>query len=88
MALLEARYDEAASHHARAVHDNPRFGVLYFNQAIALALAGRLEEARPIVGRGLELQPDFRTRVYAESGVASELIVKITKGARLLGLPD
>ena len=88
VALLEARYDEAASHYARAVHGNPRFGVLHFNQAIALALAGRLEEARPIVGRGLELQPDFRTRVYAESGVASELIVKITKGARLLGLPD
>jgi tetratricopeptide (TPR) repeat protein len=88
VALLEARYDEAASHYARAVHGNPRFGVLHFNQAIALALAGRLEEARPIVRRGLELQPDFRTRVYAESGVAPELIIKVTKGARLLGLPD
>jgi len=27
-------------------------------------------------------------RVYAESGVAPELIVKVMKGARLLGLPD
>jgi adenylate cyclase len=88
VALLEARYDEAASHHARAVHGNPRFGVLYFNQAIALALAGRLGEAMPIVRQGLELQPEFRIRVYAESGVAPELIIKITEGARLLGLSD
>jgi len=88
VALLEARYDQAASHYARAVHGSPRFGVLYFNQAIALALAGRLQEATPIVRRGLELQPDFRTRVYAESGVTPELIVKVMTGARLLGLPD
>jgi tetratricopeptide (TPR) repeat protein len=88
VALLEARYDEAASHHARAVQGNPHFGVLYFNQAVSLALAGRLNEARPIVRRGLELQPGFQTRIYAESGVAPELIAKVTAGARLLGLPE
>ena len=88
VAFLEARYDEAASHHARAVQGSPRFGVLYFNQAMALALAGRLEEASPIVRRGLELQPDFRTRVYAESAIAPEFMVKIAQGAQLLGLPE
>jgi adenylate cyclase len=62
--------------------------VLYFNQAVALALAGRLEDARPIIRKGLELQPNFRTRVYAESGIAPELIAKVTEGARLLGLPE
>jgi TolB-like protein/class 3 adenylate cyclase/Tfp pilus assembly protein PilF len=88
VALLDARYDEAASHHARAVQGNPHFGVLYFNQAVSLALAGRLNEARPIVRQGLELQPGFRTRIYAESGVAPELIAKVAEGARLLGLPE
>jgi TolB-like protein/class 3 adenylate cyclase/Tfp pilus assembly protein PilF len=88
VAFLETRYEEAASHHARAVQGNPHFGVLYFNQALALALAGRLNEARPIVRQGFELQPDFRTRIYAESGVVPELIAKVAEGARLLGLPE
>jgi adenylate cyclase len=88
VSFLEGRYDEAASHHARAVHASPRFGVLYFNQAMALALAGRLEEARPIVRQALALQPDFRTRVYAESGMTPEFLAKIAEGARALGLPE
>jgi adenylate cyclase len=88
VALLESRCDDAALHYGNAVYRNPSFGVLYFNQAIALALADRLEEAAPIVRRGFELQPDFRTRIYAESGLAAELIAKIKTGASLLGLPD
>jgi tetratricopeptide (TPR) repeat protein len=49
VAFHEARYDEAASHYARAVQANPRFRLYYFLQAAALALARRAEEARPIV---------------------------------------
>ena len=49
VAVVERHYDEAASHYAKAVQANPRFSVAYFCQAIALALAGRVEEAGPIV---------------------------------------
>jgi tetratricopeptide (TPR) repeat protein len=49
VAVVEGRYDEAASQYAKAVQANPRFSVAYFCQAIALALAGRVEEAGPIV---------------------------------------
>jgi adenylate cyclase len=84
----EARDDEALSHYAKAVQANPRFSLLYFVQAINLALAGRVEEARPIVRQGLELQPDFRTGMIAEFGVAQEWMNKLTEGARKLGLPD
>lgn len=52
VAFSDGRYDEAASRSAKAVQNNPRFGFLYFYQAIALALAGRVEEARPIVEKG------------------------------------
>jgi tetratricopeptide (TPR) repeat protein len=51
--LQEAGYNESASHFAKAVQANPHLSHLYFNQAVALALAGRLEEARPIAQRGL-----------------------------------
>ena len=62
-AVQETRYDEAASHFAKAVQANPRFSTLHFFQAASLALAGRKEEALPIAQRLLELEPAFRLRV-------------------------
>ena len=70
-ALHEARYNEAASHFAKAVQANPRMSYLYFLQADALALAGRLEEARSIARRGLELFPGYRTGLHAAFGLAA-----------------
>ena len=52
VAFQEARYDEAASHYAKAVQANAHFSTLYFCHATALALAGRVEEARPIIRKG------------------------------------
>jgi adenylate cyclase len=51
------------------VQNNPRFSFLYFLQAAALALAGRVEEARPIVGQGLELEPAARFSEVLEHAV-------------------
>ena len=67
---------------------NPRFGTLYFTQAIALALAGCVEEAKPIVRQGLELEPGFRARVVAELGFDPTIADKFAEGARLLALPE
>ena len=87
-AIQEARYDEAASHYAKAVQANSSFIAPYFSQAIAIALAGRVEEARPLVGRALELEPGFRIRVFFEVGLAPEIADKLALGARLLALPE
>ncbi|MFI5011875.1 MAG: tetratricopeptide repeat protein [Hyphomicrobiales bacterium] len=87
-AVQEARYDEAASHFGKAVQANPRFSFLYFAQAIALALAGRVEEARPIVLRLFELEPGFRLRVMFEVGVVRAVADRFAEGARILGLPE
>jgi hypothetical protein len=46
VAVYEAHYDEAVSHYAKAVQANPRHSWLYFCHAVALALAGRVEDAR------------------------------------------
>ena len=61
---------------------------LYFNQAAALALAGRLEEARPIAQRGLELFPGYRIGLLAAFGLAPAVLDKVVEGDRLLGLPE
>jgi adenylate cyclase len=87
-AVQEARYDEAASHVAKAVQANSGFSSLYFLYAMVLALAGRTEEARPIVRRGLELEPTFRVRLFFEAGIVPAIVDKLADGARLLGLPE
>ena len=87
-AIVEGRYDEAASHCARAAQANPGFGWLYFFHAEALALSGRLKEAEPIARRGLELVPFYRIAMFAAYGTGPALVDKLTEAARLLGLPE
>jgi len=89
VAFQEARYNEAASHYATAVQANPRFSLYYFLQAAALALAGRLEEARPIVAQLLELNPGVRSsEVFEYALLHPSLADRFKEGARLLGLPE
>jgi adenylate cyclase len=88
-AVHEGRYDEAASFFAKAVQNNPRFSFPYFLQAIALALAGRVEEARPMVEKGLELEPGVRITEVLERVIHYRpLTERFLQGARLLGLPE
>ena len=87
-ALRETRFLDAAQGFAKAAQSSPNFSSAYFFQAIALALAGREEEARPLIRRGLELEPGFRIRLIHEHGLAPGLVEKLVEGARLLGLPE
>ena len=89
VALHEARYAEAASCFAKSVQNNPRFSTLYFCQAAALALDGRVEEATPIVRQGLELEPGVRISEFFEHFLHHQALKdKFKEGARLLGLPE
>ncbi len=56
----QGRYDDAASYYGEAVQANPRFSTLYAMQAAALAMAGRIDETKPVARRLLELEPGFR----------------------------
>jgi adenylate cyclase len=87
-AVQEARYDEAALHFADAVQANTRFSTLYFFQAVALALAARLDEANRIIRRALELEPGFRNRFFLDIGLVPSIANKLVEGAHLLNLPD
>ena len=87
-AVQQARYEEAALQFAKGSHANPGHTSQYFFRAIALALAGRIEEARPIVRRGQELEPSWRFRFFFEIGLVRSIADKLAEGARRLGLPE
>ena len=85
-AVSEGRYEDAVGCFARGFEINSNHSVMPFFHAIALALAGRAEDATPSVRRGLELEPGFRIRVFSEFGMARPLAEKFEQGARVLGL--
>jgi len=51
-------------------------------------LAGRIEEARAVFARGLELEPTASIRMIRELGYIPALEEKLIRGARILGLRE
>jgi TolB-like protein/Flp pilus assembly protein TadD len=89
--VREGRYADAASHFAKAVQANPRFSWLYAAQAAALALAGRVEEARLMARRILDLEPTFRIKPLVDllsPIIRPELVSALTTGFGQAGLPE
>ena len=96
--LYENRFDEAAASYAKAARSNPRFSWLPAWQAGALALSGRVDEAKASARRVLELEPTFRSGpaiqfstmllgpIIAKGG--PNLAQRMAEGLRLAGLPD
>ena len=87
-ALLEGRSSDASAHFAASERANAQFSTGFFCHGIALALAGRPEEAKSSIRSGFELEPGFRIRMFLELGLAPALADKMVEGARLLGLPE
>ena len=84
-ALQEERYGEAAAYWGKCAQANPDLGMFVIGQAEMLALAGRMDEARPLFARGLALEPEFRIRTVRELGWAPVIMDKMVLAARLLG---
>ena len=51
--------EKSAAQWARCAQANPGLGTFVMCQAWALALAGRMDEAKPICARALQLEPGF-----------------------------
>ena len=83
-AIHEDRYDDAAAFFGKAAQAIPGHGMFLIAQAQSLALAGRLDEARPIWAEGLKLEPEYRIRTTLEVGLIPSIFDKIARGARLL----
>ena len=86
--VQESRYDDAASHLAKAVAAKPSFTSPRFPQAVVLALAGREDQAREVAREALALQPGFRLRLLFEIGLLPAIADVLARGGRLLGLPE
>jgi TolB-like protein/tetratricopeptide (TPR) repeat protein len=86
-AIQEDRYDEAVAHGVKLAQVSPNFGSHLIALAESLALAGRLEEARPICARAQEFDPT-RIRTISEIGFAREIADKLVQAHRLLGIPE
>ena len=85
-AVQQMRYENAASHCAKALQANPSLSSLYFVGAAAFALVGRIEEAQSLAEAGLILEPGFRLRLFSETMVR-ELADRFIEGGRQLALP-
>jgi adenylate cyclase len=87
-ALQDDRYEETATWWGVCAEANPKFGMIVIAQAQALALAGRIQEARAVFARGMELEPSASIRTIRELGYIPALEEKMIRGARMLGLPE
>ena len=89
--LRLGRYDEAVPYLAKAVQANPRFSILYALQAATLAVGGRVEDAKALARRLLELDPTFHVgsfMTFAGSFVDAQLRDTVALGLRRAGLPE
>jgi Flp pilus assembly protein TadD len=89
-AIQEDRYDEAVAHGAKLAQISPNFASHVMCYAVALALAGRMDEARPVWARALEIEPamSISTGRSIRGSDASGLGDKIDRALRLLGVSE
>ena len=87
--LLRGRYEDGCRAAYKSVQANPSHSITYVQLAAALAKLGRLEEARVVAARVLELQPSFRYgRQFAGVNCAPELASTLGSALHDAGLPE
>ncbi|HWT59195.1 MAG TPA: winged helix-turn-helix domain-containing protein [Rhizobium sp.] len=87
--LLCGRYDEACRAAYKSVQANPAHSITHVQLTAALAMLGRLEEARAAAARVLELHPTFRFgRQFAGVDCAPALAKCLGDALRAAGLPE
>jgi adenylate cyclase len=89
--IIAGRYEEALATARRAVAETADFGFGLWQITVALALAGRLEEARAAAGEMLRVAPGLgrvraerHLRSYADQAFARRLV----EALRAVGLPE
>jgi TolB-like protein/DNA-binding response OmpR family regulator/Flp pilus assembly protein TadD len=80
--LYLGRFDEAVEWYRRSQEHNRNHPLVFFYNGAALALAGRLEEARAEVREGLKRAPDFTVRSW-HAGTLSDNPVYLAQRERL-----
>ena len=91
--LLLGQYAQAIEWLGKSVEANRNYPVAQFHHAAALALAGRIDEARRETLAGLAIAPQFTIRRYREGLISDDPRYvaqreRILEGLRLAGLPE
>ena len=87
------RTHDAVAWLSRAVELNRAYPISHFMLAAALALQGRLDDARAAGAAGLALTPDFTIQRYRQGAASDNAIYlamreRIHEGLRLAGIPE
>jgi adenylate cyclase len=87
--FVAARFEESAVAANRSVQANPRFSPPYWMRAAALANLGRIDEAKTMAQRLLEVQPQFTISSITSAPFANREILDVLGDAlRRVGLPE
>ena len=87
-ALHGGHYGEAATSFAKAAQVTGGATHTYLAQAVALALAGCVNEGRALVKQHLDGAPGVYVRMFSQTGMTRRLVDKLAEGARLLESPE
>ena len=89
-ALIQLGRDaEAIAVARRAVQQNPNFAAAWRTLASALALSGKIEEARGALASGVALDPNCSINtMVTRTGYSKGAGVRISEGWRLAGMPE
>jgi adenylate cyclase len=87
--FVSGRFEEAAVAANRAAQGHPRFSPPYWMRAAALVNLGRLDEAKTMALRLLEVQPGFTIRSITEAPFANrEILDALGDALHRVGLPE
>ena len=87
--FVDGHFEESATAAARAVQANPRFSPPYWMRAAALAKLGRIDEAKLVARRLLDVQPRFSVRSIVSAPFANpEILNALGIALRSIGLPE
>lgn len=86
--LLLEEFEEAVRWGRRALDGNPNYTPTYRALACALAHLGRIDEARGVARRLLDLVPNFTAELEKTLFRRSGKLPLILRGLRLAGLPE
>jgi adenylate cyclase len=87
--FVAGRFEKSAVAANRSVQANPRFSPPYWMRAAALANLGRVDEAKIVAQRLLEVQPQFTIASITSAPFANpEILAALGDALRHVGLPE
>jgi adenylate cyclase len=87
--FVACRFEEAAAAANRAAQAHPRFSPPYWMRAAALVKLDRVDEAKTMALRMLEVQPEFTIRSITMAPFANrEILDALGDALHRVGLPD